>query len=97
MIWYREVRLMKSTFVDGWTPKSDGRVHTTFTYGPATWQLASREPNVQNAPEHEKEGRTTGLADKFQRIMEAPDGYKFVSFDHKSFHALTLAHLGRRP
>lgn len=93
VIWYREVRLMKATFVDGWAPKADGRVHTTFTFKPATGQLASRDPNVQNAPEHEKEGRTDGLADKFQRIIEAPQGYKIVSFDHKSFHALTLAFL----
>ena len=94
VIWYREVRLMKSTFVDGWQPSErDGRVHSTFTFAPATLQLSSRDPNVQNAPEHEKEGRTTGLADKFQRIIEAPNGYKIVSFDHKSFHALTLAHL----
>ena len=96
VIWYREVRLMKSTFVDGWEPsKRDGRVHTTFLFAPATLQLSSREPCVQNAPEHEKEGRTTGLADKFQRIIEAPNGYKIVSFDHKSFHALTLAHLAQ--
>lgn len=96
VIWYREVRLMKSTFVDGWQPSErDQRVHTTFTFAPATLQLSSRDPNVQNAPEHEKEGRTTGLADKFQRIIEAPDGYKIVSFDHKSFHALTLAHLAQ--
>ena len=94
VIWHREVRLMKSTFVDGWAPSErDGRVHTTFTFAPATLQLSSRDPNVQNATEHEKEGRTTGLADKFQRIIEAPNGYKIVSFDHKSFHALTLAHL----
>jgi uracil-DNA glycosylase family 4 len=96
VIWHREVRLMKSTFVDGWQPSErDGRVHTTFTFAPATLQLSSRDPNVQNAPEHEKEGRTTGLADKFQRIIEAPNGYKIVSFDHKSFHALTLAHLAQ--
>jgi len=96
VIWHREVRLMKSTFVDGWAPSErDGRVHTTFTFAPATLQLSSRDPNVQNAPEHEKEGRTTGLADKFQRIIEAPNGYKIVSFDHKSFHALTLAHLAQ--
>jgi hypothetical protein len=94
VIWYREVRLMKATFVDGWAPAvHDGRVHTTFTFAPATGQLSSRDPNVQNAPEHEKEGRTDGLADKFQRIIEAPAGSKIVSFDHKSFHALTLAHL----
>lgn len=94
VIWYREVKLMKATFVDGWAPSErDGRVHTTFTFAPATLQLSSRNPNVQNAPEHEKEGRTTGLADKFQRIIEAPNGYKIVSLDHRSFHALTLAHL----
>jgi hypothetical protein len=96
VIWYREVRLMKATFVDGWAPRTDGRVHTTFTFAPATGQLSSRDPNVQNAPEHEKEGHPDiNLADKFQRIIEAPAGHKIVSFDHKSFHALTLAHLAQ--
>lgn len=94
VIWYREVRLMKATFVDGWQPSSDMRVHSTFKFAPATGQLSSSDPNVQNAPEHEKEGgRDINLADDFQRIIEAPPGYKIVSFDHKSFHALTLAHL----
>src|SRR4029077_6731071 len=94
VIWYREVRLMKATFVDGWAPSSDGRVHTTFTFAPATGQLSSRDPNVQNAPEHEKEGgRAVNLADEFQRIIEAPPGHKIVSSDYKSFHALTLAWL----
>lgn len=98
VIWYREVRLMKATFVDGWAPRSDGRVHSTFTFAPATGQLSSRDPNVQNAPEHEKEGREDqSLADKFQRIIEAPPGHKIVSFDHKSFHALTLAWLANDP
>ncbi len=95
VIHYRELRTMKGTFVDGWAPSSDGRVHTTFTFAPATGQLSSRDPNVQNAPEHEKEGRETGLADKFQRVIEAPLGHKIVSFDHKSFHAQTLAYLAK--
>lgn len=98
VIWYREVRLMKATFVDGWAPSSDGRVHTTFKFAPATLQLSSSDPNVQNAPEHEKEGgRAINLADEFQKIIEAPPGYKIVSFDHKSFHALTLAWLAEDP
>jgi uracil-DNA glycosylase len=96
VIWYREVRLMKTTFVDGWQPTSDMRVHTTFKFAPATGQLSSSDPNVQNAPEHEKEGgRAINLADEFQQIIEAPPGHKIVSFDHKSFHALTLAHLAQ--
>lgn len=94
VIWYRELALMKATFVDGWEPSTrDGRVHTTFTFAPATAQLSSRDPNAQNFPTHDKEGRDIGLADKFQRIIEAPPGYKIISFDHKSFHALTLAWL----
>jgi hypothetical protein len=95
VIHYRELRTMKGTFVDGWAPGADGRVHTTFTFAPATGQLSSRDPNVQNAPEHEHEGRETGLADKFQQVIEAPPGHKIVSFDHKSFHALTLAFLAQ--
>lgn len=94
VIWYREVLLMKATFVDGWAPGGDGRVHTTFTFAPATGQLSSRGPNVQTGPEHEKEGgRAINLAEEFQKIVEAPQGYKIVSLDHKSFHALTLAWL----
>jgi uracil-DNA glycosylase family 4 len=84
---YREIQTMKGTFVDGWKPASDGRVHTTFTFKPATAQLSSRDPNVQNSPQH------TGLAEKFQAVIEAPEGYKLVDFDHKSFHALTLGFL----
>lgn len=89
VIWCREVKLMKVTFVAGWAPSSDGRVHSTFKYAPAIGQLSSSDPNVQNAPEHEKEGgREINLAEKFQEIIEAPPGHKIVSFDHKSFHPL---------
>jgi uracil-DNA glycosylase family 4 len=97
VIQYRELQKMKGTYVVGWQPSIDGRVHSTFTFAPATGQLSSRNPNVQNGPQHEKEGRETGLADKFNRCQEAPDGYTFVSFDHKSFHALTLAYLAQDP
>lgn len=81
---YREIQTMKGTFVDGWKPASDGRIHTTFTFKPATAQLSSRGPNIQNGPQH------VGLASEFNEIIEAPDGYTLVDFDHKSFHALTL-------
>ena len=94
---YRELQKMYGTYVKGWMPGDDNRVHTTYTFRPATAQLSSKSPNVQNYPVHEKEGRDTGLADKFLRCLEAPDGYRWVTFDHKSFHALTLAHLAKDP
>jgi uracil-DNA glycosylase family 4 len=93
VISYRELQKMKGTYVDGWKPAADGRVHTTFTFAPATAQLSSRSPNTQNWPVHEKEGRPTGLADKFLRCLEAPAGYRWLIFDHKSFHMLTMAYL----
>lgn len=67
-----------------------GRVHTTFTFRPATGQLSSRGPNIQNAPKHEGQRAVPGLAGAFRRIIEAQPGHRIVSFDYKSFHALTL-------
>lgn len=84
---YRAIQTMKGTFVDGWKPAADSRVHSTFTFKPATAQLSSRGPNVQNAPQH------TTLADEFLEVIEAPEGYTLVDFDHRSFHALTLGFL----
>lgn len=85
---YREFEKMKSTYVEGWKPSDDGHVHTTFTFRPATGQLSSRGPNIQNAPKHDPRG--TGLADRFRAIIEAPPGHRIVELDYKSFHALTL-------
>jgi DNA polymerase I-like protein with 3'-5' exonuclease and polymerase domains len=67
-----------------------GRVHTTFTFRPATGQLSSRGPNIQNAPKHEGQRAVPGLAGAFRRIVEARPGHRIVTFDYKSFHALTL-------
>ncbi len=72
------------------TVVSIGRVHTTFTFRPATGQLSSRGPNIQNAPKHEGQRAVPGLAHAFRRIIEAQPGHRIVSFDYKSFHALTL-------
>lgn len=82
---YRATQTMKSTFVDGYAPGNDGRVHTTFTLAPAQWQLSSRNPNVQNAPTH------VGLADNFLECMEAPQDHMWVVADKKSFHPAMLA------
>lgn len=84
VIEYREYEKIISTYIDGWKCGADGRVHTTFTFAPATGQLSSRNPNVQNVP------RRTKLADEFRRMIVARPGHKLVSFDYKSFHALTL-------
>jgi len=37
-----------TTYIKGWKVAADSAVHTTFTFAPATWQLSSRGPNIQN-------------------------------------------------
>lgn len=81
---YRKYDKMISTYCVGWRPKADGCVHTTWTFRPATGQLSSTDPNVQNAPKH------VGLAEEFRDCVEAPPGFKVVEFDYKSFHVITL-------
>ncbi|MDE2107119.1 MAG: hypothetical protein KGL39_58470 [Patescibacteria group bacterium] len=48
----REIGKMRGTYIDGFRPHADGRVHTTFTFATATNQLSSRNPNVTNVPKH---------------------------------------------
>ena len=87
---YREYDKMKGTYVDGFLPSKDGCVHTTFTFAPATGQLSSRNPNIQNIiihPQNERQGR---LISQFRRMVQAHPGHHIVEFDYKSFHALTL-------
>lgn len=85
IIEWREFDKMRSTYVDGFVPHSDGRVHTMFTYAPANWQLSSKNPNVQNMPQHLE------LAAKFLYMMEAPAGFVWLGMDFKSFHPAMLA------
>ena len=89
---YAGKQLPDGTVEGGWQPGPDGFLRATFTFGPATWQLSARNPNVMTTPKRRKE-----LAVKFRQCIEAPPGYKLVSFDFKSFHALTTALEARDP
>jgi uracil-DNA glycosylase family 4 len=64
--------------------KRIGYVHTQFTFAPATGQLSSRNPNIQNII---KNGR---LANLFRKVIEAKPGYCLVELDFTAYHALTL-------
>lgn len=81
---FRQYDKFRTTYCKGWKPDADGRVHTTWTFQPATGQLSSRDPNVQNFPKHAE------LAKELRDCVEAPEGFRLVEFDYKSFHALTL-------
>lgn len=83
VIEYRELSKMRGTYIDGFAPHADGRVHTTFTFDTGTGQLTSRNPNAQNFPKH---GR---LAKAIRRMVAAPPGRILVEWDYKAYHVLT--------
>jgi DNA polymerase I-like protein with 3'-5' exonuclease and polymerase domains len=87
---YRKAGTILNNFMVNWKPGADSRVHTTFYFDPATGQLSSRRPNIQNAPKHD-DPEFGGYAKVFRRMIKAPAGYVIMEFDFKSFHAQTLA------
>lgn len=93
---FRKAQTILSNHVANWRPGQDERVHSTFYYDPATGQLSSRRPNVQNAPKHD-DPEFGGYAKTFRGMVKARDGYSIIEFDFKSFHAQTLAFEARDP
>lgn len=86
VIEYRELSKMRGTYIEGFKPHADGRVHTTFTFDTGTGQLTSRNPNIQNFPKH---GR---LAKAVRKMIAAPAGQVLVEWDYKAYHVLTTGY-----
>ena len=92
---HRSLSKLKSTYVDA-LPKlvnpATGRLHTRFIQtGTATGRLSSRDPNLQNIPIRDEEGR---------RIRDAfvpATGYSFLSADYSQIELVVLAHLSDDP
>lgn len=86
----RELGKARGTFINGFKPGADGRVHTTFTFATSTGQLTSRNPvNFQNVP---KNGR---LAKAIRGMFIDANGKLVVEWDFKSYHALTTGFCSR--
>jgi uracil-DNA glycosylase family 4 len=87
---YRGFTKLRSTYIDGFEPGSDGCVHTTFTFAPAIGQLSSRNPNIQNFT---KLKPTVVLAKAMRRMVAAKPGHILTEWDFKSCHIITLGFL----
>jgi hypothetical protein len=90
VIQFREYSKMRGTYLEGFKPGPDGKVHTTFTFDTGIGQLSSRDPNIQNFPKHAGNNR---LALAIRRIVAAQPGYVLTEWDLKSCHVLTLGYL----
>jgi len=87
---YRELAKLQSTYVDTLPKLTDkkGRIHTDFVQtGTATGRLSCREPNLQNIPVRNAEGR------KIRSAFTAPRGKVLISADYSQIELVVLAHL----
>jgi DNA polymerase-1 len=92
---HRKLSKLKSTYVDALPlliNEETGRLHTHYVQtGAATGRLASKDPNLQNIPIREEEGRRIRSA-----FVPAP-GMTFVSADYSQIELAILAYLSQDP
>ncbi|MDR2767605.1 MAG: DNA polymerase I [Treponema sp.] len=89
---HRSMAKLKSTYVDALVACADreGRVHTNFVQtGTATGRLSSRDPNLQNIPIREEEGR------RIREAFIAKRGHTLISADYSQIELVVLTHLSQ--
>jgi uracil-DNA glycosylase family 4 len=87
----REHKKLIGQYVDGYEPGKDGRIHTTYTHGPATWRLASQSPNMQNVIQRAE------LAKRYRGMFVAGPGNILVECDYTAEEPTVVGVLAKDP
>lgn len=86
----RMLAKLKNTYVDTLADLAEksGRIHTTYLQtGAATGRLSSKDPNLQNIPIRDEEGR------KIRAAFTAAPGNLLISADYSQIELVVMAHL----
>jgi DNA polymerase-1 len=87
---HRTLQKLKSTYVDSLLElaATDPRIRTHYVQtGTATGRLSSRDPNLQNIPVREEEGR------RIRKAFIAAPGKTLISADYSQIELVVFAHL----
>ena len=89
---YRSFSKLQSTYVEALPLLTDSKslIHTSFLQtGTATGRLSSRDPNLQNIPVRDENGR------RIRSAFTAQEGKIFISADYSQIELVVLAHLSK--
>ena len=89
---FRAKSKLLSTYVETLPKMADaqGRIHTSFMQtGTATGRLSSRDPNLQNIPVRDEEGR------RIRSAFTSSPGKVLISADYSQIELVLLAHLSQ--
>ena len=90
---YRGLIKLSSTYVDGLIPfinPKDNRIHAVFNQTiTATGRISCTEPNLQNIPSHEGEGKN------IKKSFKAKEGYVFIDADYSQIELRVLSHIAK--
>ena len=90
---YRSLTKLNSTYVDGLIPfinPKDNKIHAVFNQTiTATGRISCTEPNLQNIPSHEGEGKN------IKKSFKAKEGYVFIDADYSQIELRVLSHIAK--
>lgn len=83
----RQLKKVLGTYVNGWKPGPDGRIHSTPGFWGAMYRISWRNPNISATVADKKDDY---IAAGFRKCVEAPEGYVLLERDWSGIEAVLV-------